>query len=151
MADLKNNHSVENLAELTMFLQRHFLISLTHQTSVLKLSIPQYTLLGFLSAKGPLTMGHLAALMGHSTPAATGLVDRLCKANLVRRTSSTEDRRQVHVEITDNGKVVVENARQELINCLNEISARLSPEDQQAWVRIYETMHHYCEQKRANS
>ena len=134
-----------------MFLQRHFLISLTHQTSALKLSIPQYTLLGFLSAKGPLTMGHLAALMGHSTPAATGLVDRLCKSDLVRRTSSAEDRRQVHVEITGNGKVVVENARQELINCLNEISEKLSPEDQLAWIRIYETMHHYCEEKRASS
>jgi len=149
--DLKNNQSVEKLAKLTMFVQRHFLISLTHQTSILKLSIPQYTLLGFLSAKGPLTMGHLAALMGHSTPAATGLVDRLCKSELVRRTTSPKDRRQVHVEITENGKIVVENTRQELINCLNEISARLSPEDQQAWIRIYETMHRYCEEKRANS
>ena len=134
-----------------MFLQRHFLISLTQQTSLLKLSIPQYTLLGFLSAKGSLTMGHLAALMGHSTPAATGLVDRLCKSGLVRRTASPQDRRQVHVEITENGKVVVENARKELIQCLEEISAKLSPEDQAAWVRIYETMHHYCEEKRADS
>lgn len=150
MEQLNHNQSVERLAELTMFLQRHFLISLTHQTSELKLSIPQYTLLGFLSAKGALTMGHLAALMGHSTPAATGLVDRLCRSGLVRRTTSPEDRRQVLVEITGNGKVVVENARQELVSCLNDISSRLSPEDQQAWVRIYEAMHHYCEEKRAS-
>ncbi len=151
MEELVENKSIEKLAELTMFLQRHFLISLTHQTSILKLSIPQYTLLGFLSAKGSLTMGHLAALMGHSTPAATGLVDRLCKSGLVRRTSSPQDRRQVHVEITQEGKTVVENTRQELVNCLQEISSKLSAPDREAWVRIYETMFHYCEEKRASN
>ncbi|MEM6820882.1 MAG: MarR family transcriptional regulator [Verrucomicrobiota bacterium] len=132
-----------------MFLQRHFLVSLTEQTTELKLSIPQYTLLSFLSVHDSLSMGYLASLMGHSTPAATGLVDRLCKSGLVKRKSGENDRRQVLVLITPKGRTLVEETRLELMKCLGEIYDRLPPNDQESWIRIYQTMQSYCEEKRS--
>jgi len=94
-------------------------------------------------------MGNLAALMQHSTPAATGLVDRLCKLGLVRRKPSKQDRRQVLVEITSKGRTVMDENRKQLIQCLEEINAQLSEADRDAWLRIYQTMHDYIETRRA--
>lgn len=141
-------NKVDHLVDLTMYLQRHFLINLSAQTSEMKLSISQYMLLSFLSVENHLTMGHLAALMGHSTPAATGLVDRLCKVNLVRRKLSAQDRRQVHVEITAKGRKVVNETRKQITGCIQEITSRLSESDRDAWVRVYQSMHDYIEDKR---
>ncbi|MGF1678810.1 MAG: MarR family winged helix-turn-helix transcriptional regulator [Candidatus Methylacidiphilales bacterium] len=144
-------NDLERLTNLTLYLQRHFVISLTEQTSELKLSIPQYTLLGFLIANGPTTMGNLALMMGHSTPAATGLVDRLCRSGFLERSPGSNDRRQVVVSITENGRHLMDHTRGELIRCLSEIRSRLPPEDQKAWLRVYEAMHDYCEEKRSKT
>lgn len=46
------------------------------------------------------TMGHLAAALGLSTAATTGLVDRLENAGLARRVPDGHDRRRIHVEVT---------------------------------------------------
>ncbi|MEO0454513.1 MAG: MarR family transcriptional regulator [Verrucomicrobiota bacterium] len=91
--ELNSNLSIiDELADLTMFLQRHLFISLGEQASERKLSVPQYNLLTFLSFHEALNMSTLAQLMGHTTPATTGLVDRLHKAGLVERTTSEIDR-----------------------------------------------------------
>ena len=91
---------VPELARIATVLQRRFLLDLFRQTSAKRLSIPQYTLLGFLAAESGVPMGHLAKQMGHATSATTGLVDRLEAAGLVRRASVKGDRRQKLVEIT---------------------------------------------------
>ena len=71
---------IQRLADIVMYVQRNLLVSTTEKVSERKLSIPQYTLLGFLSVNEALNMGKLASLMGHTTPATTGLVDRLALA-----------------------------------------------------------------------
>lgn len=145
---MSQSSPIDRLAEMTLYLQRHFLISLNHRASSFKLSVSQFTLLGLLAENGALTMGHVAALMGHSTPAATGLVDRMAKAGWVCRKPSPEDRRQVYVEITNQGRKVVEAARQDMLRCLEEVNSRLSTEDRKAWLRIYETLTAYSEESR---
>jgi DNA-binding MarR family transcriptional regulator len=132
------------LAELTMYLQRFFLVTLTEKVTKRKLSIPQYTLLGFLSVHEALNMGRLAALMGHTTPATTGLVDRLAEAELVERFATPADRRQVLVRITAKGRTLVEEMKNELIHNLNGIAATLETEDRKAWPRIYKAMKESC-------
>jgi DNA-binding MarR family transcriptional regulator len=132
------------LADLTMYLQRFFLVSLTEKVTKRKLSIPQYTLLGFLSVHESLNMGKLAALMGHTTPATTGLVDRLAEAGLVERFATPSDRRQVLVRITNKGRNLVEEMKTELIYNLHGIAANLGPEERRAWPRIYKAMKESC-------
>lgn len=140
---------VEELADLTMFIQRHLLISLGRQTGDSKLSIPQYTLLSYLSYHDSLNMGTLAKFMGHTTPATTGLVDRLHRAGMVLRTSNEYDRRVVMVQITDLGRKVVNGMRRDVIRLLKDVAEKISEEDQQAWLRIYRTMHDFCAERRA--
>lgn len=54
--------------------------------------------LGFLMQKGQMTAGELAELTGLTTGAVTGLIDRLEKKKLVKRTFAENDRRKVFIE-----------------------------------------------------
>ncbi|NBS84169.1 MAG: MarR family transcriptional regulator [Verrucomicrobia bacterium] len=135
---------VPELAKIATILQRRFLLDLFRKTSAKRLSIPQYTLLGFLAAESGVPMGNLAKQMGHATSATTGLVDRLEAAGLVMRKSVQGDRRQKLVEITGKGRELVGKMQTELRHHLGGILSKLNVPDQDAWVRIYRKMEEYC-------
>jgi DNA-binding MarR family transcriptional regulator len=52
-----------------------------------------------IERSGPLTAGDLAKLIGLTTGAITGVVDRLERAGYVQRTSDPHDRRKVVIEV----------------------------------------------------
>jgi DNA-binding MarR family transcriptional regulator len=133
-----------DLSEIATFLQRRFLVTLTARVTEKKISIPQFTLLGFVSSNEALSMGQLAHLMGHTTPATTGLVERLTQAGLVTRYHPEEDRRKVMVRITDKGREIVQETKDEMAQCISNIMAKLSDSDQKAWQRIYRAIQDYC-------
>jgi DNA-binding MarR family transcriptional regulator len=56
-------------------------------------------------------MTDIARKMGHSTAAATGLVDRLEKLGYVERMHAADDRRKVMVRITTKGLDLVSKLR----------------------------------------
>jgi DNA-binding MarR family transcriptional regulator len=85
-------------------------------------------------------MSQLAELMRHTTPATTGLVERLVEAGLIERFSHPKDRRQVLVRITDKGRELVEGLKRGIVRNLQEIFKELSQEDVEAWLRIYRTI-----------
>ena len=59
-------------------------------------------------------MSDIAKKMGHSTAAATGLVDRLEKIGYVERVHAAEDRRKIMVRITQKGIELVAHMRKEI-------------------------------------
>lgn len=135
---------VPELERIATLLQRGFLVDLFRQTSAKRLSIPQFTLLGFLGLESGVPMGVLARRMGHATSATTGLVDRLEAVGLVRRQARKGDRRQKLVEITAKGKDLMGRLQGELRHHLGAILGQLEGKDQDAWVRIYRVMENYC-------
>ena len=135
---------VLELERIATLLQRRFLVDLLRQTSTKRLSIPQFTLLGFLGLESGVPMGMLAKRMGHATSATTGLVDRLEAVGLVRRQAQKGDRRQKLVEITAKGKELMARLQGELRHHLGAILTQLEEKDQDAWVRIYRVMENYC-------
>jgi len=58
-----------------------------------------YECLDVLDWTGPITAGELARRVGLTSGAITGVLDRLERANWVRRTSDPKDRRRVVVEL----------------------------------------------------
>ncbi len=67
------------------------------------LTIPQVVLLREIQRHKRLPLGDLAKLASLSNATVTGIVDRLEVRNLVRRVRSKTDRRQVFVEIAEEG------------------------------------------------
>ena len=120
------------------------MVTLMGELSRDRLSFPQFFLLGHLCSHGPTGMTRIAELMGHSTPAATGLVQRLEKLGYVQRTHEQEDRRKVTVSVTTKGSRLVEGIRQEMITNLTKVKDLLTTEEQHAWLDIYRKIHDYC-------
>jgi len=128
----------EKLADIFTVLQRCFLMNLSKELARGKVSFPQYFLLGFLAVCKHLTMSQIAAKMGHTTAAATGLVDRLEKLGYVRRMHASDDRRKIEVQITPPGVALVAQIREDMVTSLGEMMSLLSPGEQRAWVQVYE-------------
>jgi DNA-binding MarR family transcriptional regulator len=95
-------------------------------------------------------MSQLAELMRHTTPATTGLVERLVEAGLIERFSHPKDRRQVLVRITDKGRELVEGLKRGIVRNLQELFKDLTQEDIEAWVRIYRTIIRRSTQQQAS-
>ncbi|MBL6923533.1 MAG: MarR family transcriptional regulator, partial [Akkermansiaceae bacterium] len=99
------------LADFVLLTQRSCILNLSSELSKGNLSFPQFFLLTYLSSEDYLTMSAIAKKMGHSTAAATGLVDRLEKLGFVERVHAAEDRRKIMVRITSEGSAIVSTMR----------------------------------------
>jgi len=109
----KQNQEQEaaQLADFIMFAQRSFMLDLSKELNKGDISYAQFFLLGYLANEDSLTMSDIARKMGHSTAAATGLVDRLEKLGYVQRRHAADDRRKVLVKITGKGEQLVTHLR----------------------------------------
>ena len=64
-----------HLADFVMFSQRNCILRLSPELNQDKISYPQFFLLAYLAEEECLSMSSIARMMGHSTAAATGMVD----------------------------------------------------------------------------
>ena len=119
----------DRLADFVLFTQRSCILNLSSELNKGNVSFPQFFLLTYLSSEEYLTMSDIAKKMGHSTAAATGLVDRLEKLAYVERVHAAEDRRKIMVRITNKGIELVAKMRTEIANDLAGILAGMD-EDQ---------------------
>ena len=106
------------LADFVLFTQRGCILNLSSELNRGQLSYPQFFLLTYLTNEDYLTMTDIAKKMGHSTAAATGLVDRIEKLGYVERSHGAEDRRKIMVRITSKGVDLVSHMRKEIANDL---------------------------------
>ena len=93
----------DRLADFVLFTQRSCILNLSNELNRGNISFPQFFLLAYLSSEDYLTMSDIAKKMGHSTAAATGLVDRLEKLGYVERVHAAEDRSKILAELRDKG------------------------------------------------
>ena len=125
------------LADFIMFTQRNFLLNLSKELNKGSVSYAQFFLLGYLANENFLTMTDISKKMGHSTAAATGLVDRLEKLGYVQRLHASEDRRKVMVQITRKGIDLVERIREDITSSLVSLMVDLDQNEQDALLKTY--------------
>jgi DNA-binding MarR family transcriptional regulator len=125
------------LADFIMFTQRSFLLNLSKELNKGNVSFAQFFLLGYLANENFLTMTDISKKMGHSTAAATGLVDRLEKLGYVQRLHATEDRRKVMVQITRKGIDLVDRMREDITGSLVDLMSDLDKDEQAALLNSY--------------
>jgi DNA-binding MarR family transcriptional regulator len=122
----------DRLADFVLFTQRSCILNLSNELNKGNVSFPQFFLLTYLSSEEYLTMSDIAKKMGHSTAAATGLVDRLEKLSYVERVHAAEDRRKIMVRITSKGVDLVSKMRSEISNDLADILAEMDEDQAEA-------------------
>ena len=84
---------------------------LRKETEQLGVTARQATLLWLVKRSPGLSLAELAAEEGISPPALSGNVDRLERAGLLARVRSTEDRRRVGLELTEDGVKLLRRIR----------------------------------------
>lgn len=122
----------DRLADFVLFTQRSCILNLSTKLNKGNVSFPQFFLLAYLSSEEYLTMSDIAKKMGHSTAAATGLVDRLEKLGYVERVHAAEDRRKIMVRITQKGVELVSKMRKEIARDLAGILAEMDEDQAEA-------------------
>jgi DNA-binding MarR family transcriptional regulator len=135
----------ERLADIFTALQRSFVMKLSTDLARGNVSFPHYFVLGLLCQQKQLSMTEIAQKMGHTTAAATGLVDRLEKLGLAHRVHAQDDRRKILVQTTPKGGGLVSEVREDMIANLLRLMGQLNAEEQKSWVGIYEKIHAYCQ------
>ena len=119
--------TVENWAKL------YFFQSLTEFFNYLKhsdLSLLQAYALTYLFFKGPIKISDLCEHMMVSPGAASQLVDRLEKLEMVERIADPKDRRVRKVIVLDKGEKFVQENFAFSQSWLSEIPANISPEEE---------------------
>ena len=94
-------------------------------------SYPQFFLLTYLASEDFLSMSSIAQKMGHSTAAATGMVDKLQEMGYLKRMSAAKDRRKIMVAITQEGRDLVARMRQNIVRDLAALMAGADPDARQ--------------------
>lgn len=89
----------------------------------------QYTVLALLNGSGPSTLRELALSEHVQAPSMTRIVNALAELGFVTRSANPDDGRQVRVDITDAGRDVLAEARNQRTAWLAQRVARLSDED----------------------
>ncbi|MCB0795696.1 MAG: MarR family transcriptional regulator [Flavobacteriales bacterium] len=95
------------------------------------ISMQQYNILRILrGAKGaPVNMNNVKSRMIDRAPNATRLTDKLISKGLVERERSIDDRRVVHLMITEKGKELIIAIDKRLRPALKEALARLNDQE----------------------
>lgn len=118
---------VQTLADFVLFSQRSCILRLSANLNRDKISYPQFFLLAYLAEEDCLSMSSIAKMMGHSTAAATGMVDKLQELGYISRATAASDRRKIMVRITKAGSALVERMRS---NIAQDLAAIMSEDDQ---------------------
>lgn len=82
-------------------------------------------------------MSGLADMICLSLSSATGLIDRLVSKKLVKRDRSSEDRRVVQVELTEQGRELNEEAMAGPVEFARGMLKGLNVEEQDALVSLF--------------
>lgn len=125
------------LADFILFSQREFLLGLSKDLNRDNISYAQFFLMSYLATSKELTMTDIARKMGHSTAAATGLVDRLEKLGYMERTHDVQDRRKVLVKVTPKGLELVSKLRDELQGRIAQAMHDTAAGDAQSFISNY--------------
>lgn len=89
----------------------------------------QYTVLALLNGSGPSTLRALAESEHVQAPSMTRIVNALADHGFVTRSADPDDGRQVRVDVTDAGRAVLAEARNQRTAWLAQRVAGLSEED----------------------
>lgn len=138
---------IQELVSLN-FLFRHIMeriFLVPHTTAAFnELTGAQLKIMHFLDVQGPQKMSDLARLVAVGTPAATAIVDKMVRQEIVSREVDPHDRRVVRVSLTPKGVALVEQLRRVHEKRLEEFLEKLEPKKRQelvaAFARIYELL-----------
>lgn len=100
-------------------------------------TLPQFRVLVLLSADGPTRMGAIAERMGAVPSTFTRSVDRMVAGGWIVRSENPDSRREVLIELTDDGRRLVEAVTERRRREVRDVLELLSDEDRTLVARAF--------------
>lgn len=122
--ETQQEQDVQHLTDFVLFSQRSCILRLSPELTKGKVSFPQFFLLAYLAEEECLSMSNIAKMMGHSTAAATGMIDKLQEIGHLKRYTAASDRRKIMVRITEQGRALVAQMRSNIAADLAQMMSR---------------------------
>ena len=117
------------LADRLHSLAIHLLRRVRRGDDVAGLSAPRLSALSVVIYRGPISLTELAKAEGVTAPTMTRLVQALVRAGLVEKSVDESDNRAVLLRASDAGRQTLDLARARRLAALEELLARLDPDD----------------------
>ncbi|NMG11600.1 MarR family transcriptional regulator [Brasilonema sp. UFV-L1] len=92
------------------------------------LSIPQLRSLAFLKRNPGASLSEVAEHLGVTCATASTTIERLVQRNLVQRTDNPQERRRVVLNLTQEGKLLLEQSQEKTRAHIADILESLTPE-----------------------
>ena len=101
-----------------------------------KITFPQYIALNVLDTDKPTKMKDIAKPLRISLPAVTGLINRLVRLKMVKRSYNRADRRVIYIELSALGKKTIEDVTLARKTMIEEFFSDLSNEEREIYLTI---------------
>lgn len=138
MPNLNLTEFADNLNRIFPEVMRELSRRQTKKTSIGKISAPQCMIINSLDHAVESRMTDIAGLLGVTTAAATGLVDRLVKGGYIQRVDDPGDRRIVRVKLTPRGREAAKNIKQNKRQAIMEVFGQLSENERRIYLSTLE-------------
>ena len=132
---------LEHLSTVFNAVMAHIFLPLRSHESFNELTEAQKKILFFLSIKGPQKMSDIARQISVTMSGATGIVDRLVRAGLVRRENDPSDRRGILIELTPAGHQLIQEIKKLHEQRLEEVLESLAPDQRHELIAAFERIH----------
>lgn len=100
------------------------------------ITLPQFLGLSFLRTHPGAPVNAFAAKLGLQLSSASGLLDRMARIGLLKRTHSQEDRRVVLLNLTPKGEQMVDEITEQKKESVARIFATLTPEERTVYLEL---------------
>jgi len=97
---------------------------------------PQLTVIKMLEGIGDLSLSELSEKIRAQNSTVTGIIDRMEREDLVMRSRSTEDRRVVHISLTEKGRRIAKEIDVEPMEIFRSALETLSPSETKELMKI---------------
>jgi DNA-binding MarR family transcriptional regulator len=121
-------------------INRHIMGYRTEKWLSLNITITQLKSLIYINDRGRASFKELAGALNVSPPVVTGIVDRLTSQNIINRIKGIRDRRIQWLTITEKGKQLLNDIRQDNTSEMIKILEVLSEEDIAALVQGFSAL-----------
>jgi len=111
------------------------------------LTLPQFRTLEMIRERGEVTIKELAQALQVSSPSASAMVERLVEMGLSVREQSHEDRRAVHVRLTQEGTKALALHEEIFLLGLATLMERVGPDCSRQWCQVYERIRKVLEEE----
>jgi DNA-binding MarR family transcriptional regulator len=136
MSQLSLSQFSDKLNKLMPEIMRGFMRRQADELLKGKITLPQFLILNFLNEEGESKMTGIAHLLEVSTPAATGIVDRLVKYGYIARVFDPQDRRIIKIRLTPKSSFLVNKVNQQKRQSTIDVFGKISDKERNDYLKI---------------